>query len=527
MALSVENENTIWSTTKQIYPLTTALLALAVAVVTYLTALLGTFLSRGGVAALWPANALLVSMLLLMPRRTWGALIPACLAGFLLHDLQVGLAPSSIALFALANTIEILIIALGLGYSFDGIPRLNSSKALAKYLLVAVLLGPFVSSFVGAFAIPGFYWTHWRVFFFSDALAFLTLTPAFLSWLGRRPLSKRSPVGSQLEAGALIAALACMGYLIFFAHWRTVPPALLYSLVPILLWAALRFGFTGVSTSMIVIAFFSIWGCIHARGPFTGPDPFRDILSLQLFLLFAATPFMWLAVMVEEREQDRLIQKELGGRLISAQEEERRRIARELHDDISQKLALLSMELGRAPVSGSPEATKEHLEEIKRHCSQIAYDVQSLSHKLHSSKLDYLGMVPAIRSFCNDFAQQYDVSIEFKDRNVPTHLPKDISLCLFRVVQEALHNAVKHSGVSQFTVEVSATANEVQLMVRDPGTGFDLEEAKRSQGLGLMSLQERIHLVHGRFHLESRPGAGTTIVAAVPMIAKPARLQQR
>jgi PAS domain S-box-containing protein len=214
--------------------------------------------------------------------------------------------------------------------------------------------------------------------------------------------------------------------------------------------------------------------------------------------------------------------EKLSGQLIEAQEKERSRIARDLHDDICQRLALLSMEIGQAnrTSNGSLVATKQNLENIRKHCSEIAGDVQSLSHQLHSSTLDYLGVVAAIRAFCGEFSKQHQVSIEFTDRNVPKHLPKDISLCLFRIAQEALHNAVKYSGTDKFSVALDATEEEVQLVVRDAGAGFDVEEAKKNPGLGLVSMQERAHLVHGSLSVESKPGKGTRISAAVPFVAE-------
>ena len=215
----------------------------------------------------------------------------------------------------------------------------------------------------------------------------------------------------------------------------------------------------------------------------------------------------------------------VSGQLIEAQEKERSRIARDLHDDICQRLALLSMELAQTNRSsgGPPEALKKSLEDIQKHCSEIAGDVQSLSHQLHSSKLDYLGIVAAIRGFCVEFSKQHRVDIEFSESNVPDDLPKDVSLSLFRVAQEALHNAVKYSGVNQFSVELSGVEDAVRLVVSDAGAGFDVEEAKRNRGLGLLSMQERIHLVHGSFSVESKPWQGTRVMAAVPLIAQKER----
>ena len=214
----------------------------------------------------------------------------------------------------------------------------------------------------------------------------------------------------------------------------------------------------------------------------------------------------------------RLAQKALegvSGQLIEAQEKERSRIARDLHDDICQRLVLLSMEIEQA--NRSPNGSSKNLEEIRQHCSEIASDVQSLSHELHSSKLDYLGVEAAIKGFCNEVMKQHRVNIAFTGNNVPGDLSKDVSLCLFRVAQEALHNAVKYSGTNQFTARISGTAHDVQLEVRDAGAGFDVAEAKKRRGLGLASMQERVHLVHGRLFVESQPGKGTRVLAVVPL----------
>lgn len=508
MTLRIENDQAAWISAKRVYPLHTGFLALLIVVASYLAAKLGgtLVLPPIQVSALWPGCALLASGLLLLPRRTWPALIPAGLAGFVLHDLQTGFAPSTIAHYILADTIEILIVVLGLRYFFEGVPRLCTLKALAKYCLIAVLIAPFIGSFVGAFAIPGHYFTAWRIFFFSEAIAFLTLTPALLSSAIPNSGPNKKFSESKLEAAALVSALVLLACVTFFFSWRTPPVSLIYSFVPVLVWAALRFGSKGVSASVMIIAFASTWGSIHGHGPFIGSDPLHNVLSLQLFLVFAAGPFMVLAVLVEEREQSRLVERNFSGRLISAQERERTRIGRELHDDISQRLALLTMEVVCASrsVSGSAEATKD-LEQIRQHCSDLARDVQTLSHQLHHSKLDFLGLAVALRGCCRDFAKLYNVKIDFRDQNVPTNLSKGTSLCLFRVAQEALHNAVKYSGGEEFTVELSATANEVQLAVRDAGAGFDVHGVMTGSGLGLASMHERVRIADGRFFVESKP----------------------
>jgi signal transduction histidine kinase len=520
VTLGIENDRAVWITAKRLYPLSTGFLALVALVVSYLGARLGdTLLLPPQGAGLWPGSAFLLSLLLLIPQKTWPVVVPAGLAGFVLHDLQIGFSPWTIAVFLLGCTIEVLIPAIGLRYSFVGIPRLNSLKALAKYSFFAVL-GPFVANFVGAFAIPGRYWTDFRLYVFSDAIAFFIFTPAILSWAGPRSGRNERSSESKLEGAALVSALVLLASVIFFLNWRTPHVSLIYSFVPILVWAALRFGSKGVSTSMIIIAVASVWGSIHGHGPFTGPDPLHNVLSLQPFLVFAAGPFMVLAVVGEDREQARLVERELSKRLISEQERERSRIAGELHDDVCQRLSLLSMEiLGASRGENQMGSTKERLEEIRRHCSEIADDVQLLSHELHSAKLDYLGISAAIRGFCREFGKQQEVNIEFTERDVPKSLSRDGSLCLFRVAQEALHNAVKYSGTNLFSVELSGTGNEVRLEVRDAGIGFDVKGANRSGGLGLVSMQERLRAVNGRFCVESKHGAGTKVIASVPVAA--------
>ena len=208
----------------------------------------------------------------------------------------------------------------------------------------------------------------------------------------------------------------------------------------------------------------------------------------------------------------------VSARLITAQEHERTRIARELHDDIVQRLALLANELQqfREDSPNLPEVRKR-VGELEKQTCEIASDIQSLSHELHSSKLEYLGMVPAMRSFCNEFTKQQKLEINFKNHDLPSTLPPDVSLCFFRVLQEALHNSAKYSGAKHIDVEFWATPNEVYLTVSDSGEGFDLKAAREGLGLGLISMEERLKVVGGDLLIESQPKHGTTIQARVPL----------
>jgi PAS domain S-box-containing protein len=755
-------------------PLRTVVLLGLVTFLSYLAAELGggLVLRPQMVWPVWPGCAILVAVLLSMPRKMWPILIAAGLAGFGIYDLQVGLTFRSIATLLLADTVEILIIALGVSYSLGDPPQLNSIRSLARYSFFAIVLAPLSSAFIATSAFAADYWIRWRIGFFTEALALLTLTPAILGWVNaRREWTPKSRT-FYVEAATLIAGLTLLGYIAFVAPVSISPPVLLYSLLPLLLWSALRFGMVGISTSLIVVAFLSVWGAVHGRGPFTRLEPLNNVMSLQLFLFFTASTFMVLAVLVEEQKQTerafresekrfrlvadtapvliwmsdtdkfctyfnkpwldftgRSFDSELGHgwadgvhpddlrkcvetyaqafdlreefrmeyrlrrhdgeyrwvldigvprfnpdrsfigyigvgvdvserrqaqealreseerlrlavhagrmyafewdlatdvivrssestnilkwpsdstldtgrqfvaavhpedlqvyttaevgltpeeptyqlrfrlvhpdgaitwledsgraifdtqgkimrvvgmvadvsdrkraeealssvnrRLIEAQEQERTRIARELHDDIGQRLALLAVELQQV----REEATDlgevlNRIGELQKQTADIATDIQALSHELHSAKLEYLGIVSAMRGFCQEFAKQTKVKVDFKSHDLPSPLPPDTSLCLFRVLQEALHNSVKHSGMKQVEVKLWETSDEVHLTVSDFGAGFDSETIKEGRGLGLFSMEERLKLLNGAFSIESQPKHGTTIHARVPL----------
>ena len=221
---------------------------------------------------------------------------------------------------------------------------------------------------------------------------------------------------------------------------------------------------------------------------------------------------------ITERKLAEAALASVSGRLIEAQEQERTRIARDLHDDFAQRLALLAVGLEQLhqDLPNLPEI-HSRMGELHKQTHGIATDIQTLSHELHSARLQYLGIVAAMRGFCQEFGEHSKVKIEFKSHDLPGPLSPDISLCLFRVLQEALHNSAKHSGARHVEVELWGMTNEVHLTVSDSGAGFDSEVAKRSQGLGLISMEERLKLVKGTFSIESQPKRGTAIHARVPL----------
>jgi PAS domain S-box-containing protein len=207
----------------------------------------------------------------------------------------------------------------------------------------------------------------------------------------------------------------------------------------------------------------------------------------------------------------------LSGRLINAQEEERSRIAREIHDDYQQRLALVANDLdGLRDETLDPEI-KKHVRQLWNEVSELAGDMHSLSHRLHSSTLETLGLAAGVKAFCEEFQQQQGVQVGFRSNNLPRRVPPDSALCVFRVAQEALRNVKRHSCADRADVILEWTGEALHLMVADNGKGFDPKTPCPDTGIGIRSMEERLRFVGGRLNLHSQPSQGTTIEAWVPL----------
>jgi signal transduction histidine kinase len=231
---------------------------------------------------------------------------------------------------------------------------------------------------------------------------------------------------------------------------------------------------------------------------------------------------------ITERRRAEAAARELGGRLINAQENERRRIARDLHDGLSQTLALISVELemfGQEPPAQTG-GIAGRMQEFSGELKSLASEVHRLAHDLHPAKLDQLGLAAAVRGFCKELAVAHEIAIEFEPGDVPPALPDDVSLCLYRITQEALQNVVKHSGATAAKVELAAQGRELQLVVADDGHGFDLQAIELGASLGIVGMRERVRMVHGQISVQSRPGEGTRVEVRVPIPAQPAEASE-
>lgn len=219
---------------------------------------------------------------------------------------------------------------------------------------------------------------------------------------------------------------------------------------------------------------------------------------------------------------DKLIEqqtRDLSGRLIHAQEQAQRQLARELHDDLSQSLALVSVELdllAQTPWQEA-EAVAAKLEGLSSQVKALSSEVHRLSHDLHPAKLEQLGLGSAVRGFCKEFARAQHIAIDFVERDVPRVLPGDAALSLYRITQETLNNVVKHSGATAARVEMTRSEGEIRLVVTDDGEGFDPVAATRNGSLGLVSMNERARFAGGSLFIESQPDSGTRVEVRVPV----------
>jgi two-component system sensor histidine kinase UhpB len=416
--------------------------------------------------------------------------------------------------------------------------RFDNTYHVGVFILVAAL-APSLSSFLDAAFVmlnqfgDSPYWAVFRMRVFSNVLASLTLVPLILTWWrGGLPSLKKISWKCYLEIALLASGLFIVGVFAQSAGPDTTP-ALLYLPLPFLLWAAIRFGPRGSSAVFLVVSFYEIWAAINDRGPFATQSAEKNALSVQLFLILASMPLLFLAALIKERErgsqalsdsQEELRQshnqvRKLLGKLIDAQEDERRRISRELHDDLNQKIATLSMSMSqlkrKLPMPESELVTE--LDHLRESATGLTNDVRTLSHQLHPAALEHLGLVTALESYISNFKFEEMIDVKLTADVGAERIPFQISICLYRVALEALRNVSRHSGATSAAISLRRFDDVLELQVSDSGKGFNVETFKQGGGLGLISIEERLRLLQGVCEIQSAPQRGTTLVVRVPL----------
>jgi PAS domain S-box-containing protein len=546
-----------------------------------------------------------------------------------------------------SNATEALIGAGLIRWIVDGPFQLTGRANIAAFLLCGAFTGPFLSSFMDAAFVrlnsfgEGTYFEIWKIRFFSNVLAALTVAPMIFLW-AKVDLSRIRKASwlRIIEATLLTVGLLTLGYQVFVSD-RTglsVNPAFIYAPLPFLLWAAVRFGATGAVTAVFVTALISISGATHGYGPFSTLSPEANALSLQLFLSLCSVLLLLLCGVITDLDQARdrfskafhsspdaifiarksdghivewneraeqlfgyiradsvgttisdlkifpveedlrellarnsaaadletLVRnkngeirhtllsadteeiagaacmilvlrdvterrrleeetRELNSKLVDAKEEERKRIARELHDDLNQRLSLLAVEVDilNEQTKADERPDSEQLESIGSQLRELSTEVHRFSHQLHPVQLEQLGLVAAVRAVCEEIEQRWSVTVHLRDRG---HIPRDVNvpvaLCLYRVLQEAMQNSVRHSDSTEMHVQLTGEEDQIRLVISDRGKGFDMKSAHSASGLGLASMRERVKQVFGSLEIHSKPGQGTRIEVTVPLLPK-------
>jgi signal transduction histidine kinase len=501
--------------------------AAIVAVAYYAGTRLGFVLTPPGyaISVFWPPNAILLAALLLAPARLWWALLLAVLPAHLLAHLPNGIPLATALGWFLSNTAEALIAAVCISRFARRKSLFETVQGLLVFLIFGVLLAPLLTSLMDAAVVVTTgsgegYWTLAATRLFSNMLAQLTLVPMIVIFVqGGRVGLLQADWKRKLEACLLAAGIGLAGVLVFGAEHVSPGniPALMYVPLPLLLWASLRFGLGGLSASLLGIALISTWNGMHGRGPFNSQSIMENVLSLKVLLCMVAVPLMLLAAVIADRLRTEESLRDTSGKLIDAQEHERHRIARELHDDIGQRLTLV--ELGLENVQDDCDSSlKARLCELHNQVREISRAAHEMSHGLHPSHLEHLGVVTALRRLCRDVGHDKSLEIDFNAEGLP-ELPACIALCLYRVTQEALQNVVRHSAARRGMVSVRAANGLLLLSIVDDGVGFAVERQAAS-GLGLTSMRERLRSVGGTLLVASERMKGTRIDASVPLPAQ-------
>jgi signal transduction histidine kinase len=487
-------------------------------------------------APFWPPNIILFCALLLVPERRWWLFIAACFPAHVVAELQVGMPAAQMLVAFATNCMVALMNAIAVRRLLGDPPSLGDLRKASLYILITAGVSPAISALGGAFVpILGGgsvenYWLYWTNWYLANVLPALTLGPGFLIWLSERPQSlAEAPPGRKVEAvllGIALVAACAIAFEVSAGRMQSgFLPAVLYSPLPFVLWATLRFGEKGASGAILIVTVVLIGRTLKGPSLFIGADPETNVLALQLFLTGLAIPVLLLGAAIDELRRAEQTTRELAGSVLTAQDEERRRIARELHDSTGQNLIAASMLVGRirnfVPATGVPAVNQ--LDDTLR---QSIDEVRTVSYLLHPPLLDEAGLELALRHYVDGFCQRSGLAVDLQVSPDLGRLPSDAEVALFRVVQEALTNVSRHSGSKTARIELRRQTGKgkrlVILTIGDDGRGIakllrrprvSLQRPGAAGGVGLASMRERLHQIGGWLQVESE--VGRTIVTAV------------
>jgi signal transduction histidine kinase len=492
-------------------------------------------------ALFWPPNVVLFCALMIVPQRDWWLYIVAAFLAHVVAELGVGMpAPQLLVAFA-TNCMVALLNAYAVRRFVGDPPWFGNFRKACIYIVITAGIGPAVSALGGAF-VPilgggafADYWIFWLHWYLANALPNLTLGPVFLIWFsdGAR-WTRWKPSRRHIEPAVLVVALVCVCIVAAAAAGRLTTnsflPAILFLPLPLVLWSAVRFGEKGASGAILVVAVILTWATLHGRGLFPGEDPELSVLALQLFLTGLSIPVLMLGALIDELRSAERTTRGLAASLVHAQDQERRRIARDLHDSTGQNLIAATLIAGRIE-NALPEAVRPAFRQLEDTLQQSIRELRTVSYLLHPPLLDEAGLDLALRNFVEGFMERSGIAVDLEVSPDVNRLAPDTELVLFRVVQEALTNVVRHSGSSTARIRLARAhttgGQEVVLTIEDAGKGLPdvsgirslivrRRDLRAAPGVGLASMRERLHQIGGRLHIDSAVGR-TTLRAMVPI----------
>jgi signal transduction histidine kinase len=487
-------------------------------------------------ALFWPPNVVLFCALLIVPQRRWWLYIAAAFPAHVIAEVGVGMpAPQLLVAFA-TNCMVALLNAYGVRHFVGDPPWFGTFQKASLYIVIAAGVSPALSALGGAF-VPilgggpvSNYWIYWAHWYVANALPNLTIGPVFLIWFASgTSWSRWIPSRRHIEPAiltALLLGICIIATQIGGSVTGTFLPVLLFSPLPFVLWAAVRYGEKGASGAILLVTVVLTWRTLHGSGLLLDADPERSVLALQLFLTGLSVPVLLLGALIDELRGAAQTMRELATSVVRAQDEERRRIARDLHDSTGQNLIAATLLLGR--IEGVlPAAAKPILQQLEEMLQQSIREVRTVSYLLHPPLLDEAGLGPALRYYVDGYIERSGIAVDLEVAPDVERLLPDAELAVFRVVQEALTNVSRHSQSPTARIRLGCeNANDGQtivLTIEDVGRGMPAisnmraligrKFGSRSTGVGLASMRERLHQIGGRLEIDS--AVGRTVVRAI------------
>ena len=485
-------------------------------------------------ALFWPPNVVLFCALLIAPQRRWWLYIAAAFPAHVIAELGVGMpVPQLLVAFA-TNCMVALLNAYGVRRFVGDPPWFGTFKKASLYIIIAAGVSPALSALGGAF-VPilgggalANYWIYWAHWYVANALPNLTIGPVFLIWFAS---GKRwgTWVRSRRHIEPAILTALLLGTCIITTQiggWTTSAflPLLLFAPLPFVLWAAVRYGEKGASGAILLVTIVLTWRTLHGSGLLLDEDPERSVLALQLFLTGLSIPVLLLGALIDELRGTERTMRELAISVVRAQDEERRRIARDLHDSTGQNLIAATLLLGRIE-DVVPAAAKPILGQLEETLQQSIREVRTVSYLLHPPLLDEVGLGPALRCYVDGYSQRSGLAVDLDVAPDVNRLPPDTELAVFRIVQEALTNVSRHSRSPTARIrlarETASDGSNIVLTIEDAGRGMPAISNARAlisrklgaRGVGLASMRERLHQLGGSLEIES--AVGWTVVRAI------------